>query len=61
MKIDDKDIRDLTLSGLRRNIGVVFQEVLLFDRSVAENLQVGKPDATEAEMEPRANARRSWT
>jgi len=50
VKIDDIDIRDMTLTGLRRNIGVVFQEVLLFDRSVAENLQVGKPDATEAEM-----------
>jgi len=50
VKIDNTDIRDLTLSGLRRNIGVVFQEVLLFDRSVAEKLQVGKPDATEAEM-----------
>ena len=48
VKIDNTDIRDLTLSGLRRNIGVVFQEVLLFDRSVAENLRVGKPDATEA-------------
>ena len=44
------DIRAMTLSGLRRNIGVVFQEVLLFDRSVAENLHVGKPDATEEEM-----------
>ena len=50
VKIDGIDIRDMTLSGLRRNIGVVFQEVLLFDRSVAENLRVGKPDATEAEM-----------
>jgi ATP-binding cassette subfamily B protein len=50
VKIDNMDVRDLTLSGLRRNIGVVFQEVLLFDRSVAENLRVGKPDATEAEM-----------
>ena len=50
VKIDNTDIRDLTLSGLRRNIGVVFQEVLLFDRSVAENLRVGKPDATEGEM-----------
>jgi ATP-binding cassette subfamily B protein len=29
---------------------VVFQEVLLFNRSIAENLRVGKPDATEAEM-----------
>jgi ATP-binding cassette subfamily B protein len=50
VKIDGMDIRALTLSGLRRNIGVVFQEALLFNRSIAENLQVGKPDATEAEM-----------
>src|SRR5437868_5563760 len=50
VKIDGTDIREMTLSGLRRNIGVVFQEVLLFDRSVAENLRVGKPDATEEEM-----------
>ena len=50
VKIDGVDIRDLTLTGLRRNIGVVFQEVLLFNRSIAENLQVGKPDATEEEM-----------
>jgi ATP-binding cassette subfamily B protein len=50
VKIDGVDIRALTLTGLRRNIGVVFQEVLLFNRSIAENLRVGKPDATEAEM-----------
>jgi ATP-binding cassette subfamily B protein len=50
IKIDGMDIRAITLSALRRNIGVVFQEVLLFNRSVAENLQVGKPDATEEEM-----------
>lgn len=50
IKIDNIDIREMTLSGLRRNIGVVFQEVLLFDRTVAENLRVGKPDATEQEM-----------
>jgi ATP-binding cassette subfamily B protein len=50
VKIDGMDIRGLTLSGLRKNIGVVFQEALLFNRSVAENLRVGKPDATEAEL-----------
>jgi ATP-binding cassette subfamily B protein len=50
VKIDGMDIRGLTLSGLRRNIGVVFQEALLFNRSIAENLLVGKPDATEEEM-----------
>jgi ATP-binding cassette subfamily B protein len=50
VKIDGMDIRALTLSGLRRNIGVVFQEALLFNRSIADNLRVGKPDATEEEM-----------
>ncbi len=50
IKIDGMDMRGLTLTALRRNIGVVFQEALLFNRSIAENLRVGKPDATEAEM-----------
>jgi ATP-binding cassette subfamily B protein len=48
--VDGMDIRALTLTGLRRNIGVVFQETLLFNRSIAENLRVGKPDATDEEM-----------
>jgi ATP-binding cassette subfamily B protein len=50
VKIDGMDIRALALTGLRRNIGVVFQEVLLFNRSIAENLRVGKPDATAEEL-----------
>jgi len=50
IKVDGMDIRGLTLTGLRRNIGVVFQETLLFNRSIAENLRIGKPDATEAEL-----------
>jgi ATP-binding cassette, subfamily B, beta-glucan exporter len=50
VKIDGMDIRGITLSGLRKNIGVVFQEALLFNRSIADNLRVGKPDATEAEL-----------
>jgi ATP-binding cassette, subfamily B, beta-glucan exporter len=52
---DGMDIRALTLTGLRRNIGVVFQETLLFNRSIAENLRVGKPDATEADMRAAAS------
>jgi ATP-binding cassette subfamily B protein len=44
------DIRGLQLSALRRNIGVVFQEVLLFNRSVGENLRVGRPEATDEEI-----------
>ena len=50
VKIDGMDVRGLTLSGLRRNIGVVFQEALLFNRSIADNLRVGKPDATDEEL-----------
>jgi len=50
IRIDGHDLRDLKLAALRRNIGVVFQEVLLLNRSIAENLFIGKPDATEAEM-----------
>ncbi len=50
VKIDGMDIRGLTLSGLRKNIGVVFQEALLFNRSIADNLRVGKPDATDEEL-----------
>jgi ATP-binding cassette subfamily B protein len=50
IEIDGTDIRKFKLSALRRNIGVVFQEALLFNRSIAENLRVGKSDATKAEM-----------
>src|SRR6266581_3009281 len=50
VRIDGMDIRALKLAGLRHNIGVVFQEVLLFNRSIAENLRVGKPDASEEEL-----------
>jgi ATP-binding cassette, subfamily B, beta-glucan exporter len=44
------DLRGLKLSALRHSIGVVFQEALLLNRSIAENLQVAKPDATPDEM-----------
>ncbi|WP_315782952.1 glucan ABC transporter ATP-binding protein/ permease [Bradyrhizobium sp. SZCCHNPS1003] len=50
IKIDGMDVRGLKLAALRRNIGVVFQEALLFNRSIRENLLVGKPDATEEEI-----------
>jgi ATP-binding cassette subfamily B protein len=50
VSIDGIDIRDIRLAALRRNIGVVFQEGLLFNRSIGENLRIGKPDASEAEL-----------
>lgn len=57
--IDGVDIRDVSLTSLRRNIGVVQQDIYLFAGSVAENLRYGRPDATQAEIEQaarRANA-----
>jgi len=49
--LDGHDLRDVTLESLRRNIGVVFQEALLFNRSIRDNLVVGRPDATQEEIE----------
>jgi glucan exporter ATP-binding protein len=48
--IDGQDIKEVKLDSLREAIGVVFQDSLLFNRSIRENLLVGKPDATEAEI-----------
>lgn len=48
--IDGRDIRDVTLQSLRENIAVVFQEPMLFARTIRENLEVGNPHATDAEM-----------
>lgn len=48
--IDGRDIRTFQLTALRRNIGVVFQEPLLFNRSIAENLRIGSPDASERDL-----------
>jgi ATP-binding cassette, subfamily B, beta-glucan exporter len=50
ISIDGRDIRDMTLESLRANIGVVFQEPFLFARSIEENLRIGKPDASAAEL-----------
>ena len=50
IKIDGMDIRAIKLACLRHNIGVVYQEALLFNRSIAENLRVGNPDATDEQL-----------
>jgi len=50
IRVDGRDIRDVKLVSLRRNVGVIFQEPLLFNRSIAENLRVGNPEATDAEI-----------
>jgi ATP-binding cassette subfamily B protein len=51
VRIDGQDLRDVTLESLRAAIGVVFQESMLFNRSIADNLRVGAPDATDADLE----------
>jgi glucan exporter ATP-binding protein len=52
--LDGVDIRDTTLNSLRHAIAVVFQDAGLFNRSIAENIRVGRPDATDAEVEEAA-------
>ena len=50
IRIDGIDIRELSLESLRRNIGIVQQDVFLFVGSIRENIMYGRPDATEEEM-----------
>jgi len=48
--IDGHDIRHVTLSSLRGQIGIVNQEIILFHDTIANNVTYGRPDATEEEM-----------
>ena len=48
--IDGTDIRDFTRVSLRRNVGIVAQDVFLFDGSIADNIRYGNLDATEEEV-----------
>jgi ATP-binding cassette subfamily B protein len=48
--LDGHDIRDLPLSNLREMVGVAFEEPTLFSMSVRENLTLGRPDATDAQV-----------
>jgi ATP-binding cassette subfamily B protein len=51
VSIDGHDIRDLDLDALRRSIGVVFQQTLLFKQSVADNISFGHPGASRSDIE----------
>ena len=48
--IDGKDIRSLTLDSVRRNIGIVQQDVFLFVGTIRDNIMYGRPDASEEDM-----------
>lgn len=48
--IDGKEIHDITLASLRRNIGIVQQDIYLFNASIRENILYGRLDATDDEV-----------
>ncbi len=50
IKLDGHDLRDLTLKSLRKNIGFVMQENLLFHDTVLNNIKLAKPSATQEEI-----------
>ena len=52
--IDGRDIRDVKLKSLRSHIGLVPQETILFSGTVRENISLGKPNATQEEVESAA-------
>ena len=54
--IDDLDLRDVTLESLRSQIGIVTQETVLFDDTVATNIAYGRKGATPGEIEAAARA-----
>lgn len=58
--IDGRDLRDTTLASLRQSIAVVFQEAGLFNRSIAENLRMARPHATDAELKAALVAAEAW-
>ncbi len=54
--LDGKDLASISPEWLRRQVGIVAQEPLLFTCSVADNIRYGRPDATDAEVEAAARA-----
>ncbi len=59
--IDDQPIQSLSLNSLRSAIGLVSQDVYLFEGSIRENLAYGKPDATDAEIVEAAKTAEAWS
>jgi ABC-type multidrug transport system fused ATPase/permease subunit len=50
VKLDDRDVREITKKSLRAQIAIVLQDTLLFSTTVRENIAYGRPDATEEEI-----------
>ena len=56
LRIDGRDVRDVTLVSLRAQVGIVTQETVLFDDTVAANIAFGRPGATRVQIEAAARA-----
>ena len=56
IEIDGHDIRDVTLTSLRENVGVVLDEPFLFSISIRDNIAYGRPDASIEEIQAAARA-----
>ncbi|MGZ6995785.1 MAG: ABC transporter ATP-binding protein, partial [Acidimicrobiia bacterium] len=56
VRIDDVDVRDVTLSSLREQIGVVFEDSFLFSDTIRNNIAFARPDASDADVEAAARA-----
>lgn len=50
IKIGDKDIKKISTKNLFEKISIVFQDVILFNNSILENIRLGRPDATDEEV-----------
>ena len=50
VKVDGVDVREVTQSSLRRNIGMIQQDVFMFAGTIRENIRYGRPDATDDEI-----------
>lgn len=60
VRIDSRDVRDLTLQSLRRNVGMVMQTPILFSGTIRQNIRYGKPDAEQAEIEEACRAANAY-
>jgi subfamily B ATP-binding cassette protein MsbA len=56
VRVDARDVREVRLASLRAQIGIVTQETMLFNDTVANNIRYGKPGATQEEVEEAARA-----
>jgi ABC-type multidrug transport system fused ATPase/permease subunit len=56
VRLDGRDLRDVTMASLRENIAVLMQETLVLQASARENIGVGRPGASDAEIEAAARA-----